>query len=362
MKYRKFLKKPIAILALAILLMAGGGTAAFAADTSNVMPPLPGGPYSLTITVQSSNPDGTATAISGAELSLYQVAELTVKHGGAYYKTVADFEDTGIVLEDMTAEESHAAAKKFAEAAESKKLTGISGISNGKGIINFSDLKPGAYFVRLDRYSDSDAGYTAMEPFLVLVPGIEKNSTGNRWITDVHAVPKLMINPEDVRDVEYLVIKQVKGNPIAEETFTFELCAKNIMNPMPVGSTDGVKQISIKGSGEKSFGIWTYTEPGDYQYTVREIAGSNRHYTYDKTVYHMTDHVYYSGSKLRVDHKVTDHNGKNVSSADFLFVNQYTKPGFGPKTGDEIRLMIWLIFVALGMCGIVAAVKRRGCR
>ena len=76
----------------------------------------------------------------------------------------------------------------------------------------------------------------------------------------------------------------------------------------------------------------------------------------------MTDHVYYSGSKLRVDHKVTDHNGKNVSSADFLFVNQYTKPGFGPKTGDEIRLMIWLIFVALGMCGIVAAVKRRGCR
>lgn len=362
MKCRKILKKSIGLLLLGLLIMTGSGTDVFASDTANVMPSLPGGPYSLILTVQSSNPDGSTTAIRGAEVSVYQVADLTVKHGGAYYKTTADFQDTDVDFEDMTAEESHAAAKQMAEETAKKGLAGITGVSNEKGLIRFSDLSPGAYLVQLKGYDNDDAGYTAMDPFLVLVPGINRNSTGNTWITEVNAVPKIVIRPADTRDVEYFVVKRVKGSPKSMESFTFELKAEDILSPMPTGSADGKKLISVEGEGRLSFGSWTYTEPGDYRYTVREIAGNDRRYVYDKTIYHVTDHVYYSGNKLKVDHIVSDQNGKSVSSADFLFVNQYKKLGFGPKTGDGIRLMIWLICIVLGACGIAAAGKRRGCR
>lgn len=362
MKYNRMLKKSIIFPLVLILIVITGGTVVFASDTSNVMPSLPGEPYSLTITMQSSNPDGSETPITGAEVSVYQVADLKVKYGGAYYTLKPGFEDTGISFENMTAEESQDAARLFAETAENEKIAGVSRVSDKNGVIRFTDLKPGAYLVRLDRYGDHDAGYTAMDPFLVLVPGIEKQPSGNRWISHVRVVPKVAVNPKDTCTVAYSVVKNVKGNPSADETFVFELQAEDIMNPMPVGSTDGTKRVSRAGAGTVGLGAWTYTEPGSYRYTVREIAGNNKRYTYDKTVYHMTDRVYYKGNHLKVDHRVTDQNGKTVTTESFLFTNQYRKPGFGPKTGDEIRMMIWLICMIAGTCGIVVSIKRRGCR
>ncbi len=352
------LKKSILLVLVLLMCTAGSVTAVSASDTSNVVPDLPGGPYSLALTVQSTNPDGSATKISGAEISALQVAGLTVRHGAAYYKTLSDFGDTDIVFEDMTVEESNTAAAGFAKVADRKNITGKNGVSDKNGIVRFEDLAPGVYLVRLDRFDSDDAGYTAMDPFLVLVPGIDRTGRENKWITAVKAVPKLDIHPADTLEVEYPVTKKIKGISDTGEVFTFELKADDIMDPLPTGSIQGSKKISIKGAGTVSSGTWKYTEPGIYRYTVREIPGSSRNFRYDETVYHITDRVYYSGSRLQVDHKVTDEKGNRYSRKGLVFVNQYIKAG--PKTGDEMTAA-FLLICAAAMAGCIAAVaKRRG--
>lgn len=359
MEHGTILKKTILLVMVLLMWTAGSVTAVSASDISDVVPDLPGGPYSLDLTVQSTNPDGSATKISGAEIAVFRVAGLTVKHGAAYYSTLSDFNGTGVTFEDMTAEKSMKAAVKFAGIIDEKGISGRNAFSDRNGKVRFTDLEPGVYLVRLIRYSSDDSGYTAMDPFLVMVPGIDGTGGTNRWITDVAAVPKIVINPVDTRTVDYQVIKKIKGDGGAGETFTFELRAEDIMNPMPAGSTRGTKKISIKGAGSGSFGAWKYTEPGSYSYTVREIAGSSRNCRYDSTVYHMTDKVYYSGSRLRVEHKVTDDKGNIYSASGFVFVNRYTGPG--PKTGDDVRLAVFLLICAAALTGcIIQTARRRG--
>lgn len=357
MERRTILKKSILLVMVLLMWAAFSLTAAYASRTSDAVPDLPGGPYSLDITVRSTNPDGSVTKIKGAEISIFQVAGLTVKHGAAYYKPLEDFADTDIVFEDMTAEESNKAALKFADIADQKDIPGKSGISGSDGRVMFADLEPGVYLVRLDRYG-SEKGYTAMDPFLVLVPGIDSSGSSNRWITEVKAVPKLDIHPSDTAKVEYSVTKKIKGLSETDETFTFELKADDITEPLPVGSIRGTKRISIKGAGEDSFGEWEYTESGSYSYTVREIPGTSGDFRYDETVYHITDKVYYSGSRLKIDHSVTDESGHGYTASGFVFVNEYI--GHGPKTGDEMS-WIFLLICAAALAGCMAAAAgRRG--
>lgn len=358
MEHRTILKKSILLVIVLLMWAAGSVTAADASGTLDTVPDLPGGSYSLDLTVQSTNPDGSVTKIKGAEISVFKVAGLTVKHGAAYYKTLPAFEATEVVFEDMTAEESDKAAEKFVGIIDKKGVSGETGVSGSNGRVRFTDLEPGVYLVRLDRYDSSDSGYTAMDPFLVLVPGIDRTGSSNKWITNVRAVPKLGIRPADTVKVDYSVIKKINGKPDTDETFTFALRADDIMNPVPTGSVRGEKTISIKGAGTVGLGTWEYTEPGSYSYTVREIAGSNRNYSYDSTVYHMTDKVYYSGSKLCVTHRVTDENGNEYKTSGFVFVNQYISPG--PKTGEEVRY-IFLLICAAALAGcIISAARRRG--
>ncbi len=82
----------------------------------------------------------------------------------------------------------------------------------------------------------------------------------------------------------------VKGNPSTDETFAFELIPDEDTFPMPEGSGE-FTQLNIVGAGTASFGTWTYTKPGVYTYQIKEVAGSNKDYTYDATVYTITDTV-----------------------------------------------------------------------
>lgn len=361
MKIRKFIMKALVLVLVVTLAAVNSAAAAFASDSTDMMPELPGGPYSLEITIQSSNPDGSSTRIKGAEISVYQVADLTVKHGAAYYKAVSGFAEAGVIFDGMTAEESNAAAEEFAKIVEKKGVAGMHGRSGAAGEVDFSDLEPGVFLVKFDRYSSSDSRYTAMAPFLVLVPGIDKTGTGNAWISNVRVIPKIAIDPADHIEVDPFVIKKVKGDPHKSETFTFELKADDLTNPMPAGSSDGRKQSMVTGEGKTGFGTWTYTEPGTYRYTVREITGSSRNCKYDKTVYHLTDNVYYVGSKLRVDHKLTDENGKEYTKAEFTFVNEYTESGIVPQTGEDMDLLIWLVCAVSGTGIMIFSLKRRRC-
>nr|WP_278335943.1 FctA domain-containing protein [Clostridium indicum] len=149
--------------------------------------------------------------------------------------------------------------------------------------------------------------------------------------------PSIMVDPP--------VKKTVSGNPRTDSVFTFKLTAGNPANPMPAGSANGVKTMTIVGSGEKDFGTWAYTTEGTYYYTISEVNTQERGYTYDTAVYTITDVVKAVNNQLTVSRTVTNHLNKPVTAC--IFINRYkissgggggngggTNPGGGVNPGD----------------------------
>jgi pilin isopeptide linkage protein len=149
------------------------------------------------------------------------------------------------------------------------------------------------------------------------------------------------------------VEKRISGDkPSANSTFVFYLKADNTSYPMPEGSTNGIRTVTVTGAGSEDFGNITYTQAGTYTYTVYEKAGSASGYTYDSTVYHMTVVVTESGGKLSATRTIT--NAAGVTQTGLVFTNAYDTPD-GPKTGDESKAYLWWILIALGLICLVAA-------
>lgn len=113
--------------------------------------------------------------------------------------------------------------------------------------------------------------------------------------------------------------------PEMGERFTVTLAADGADDPMPEGQTGGSRQITL-GAGESgSFGAITYTQLGEYSYTMIQEAGSASGYTYDTTVYHMLVQV----TRDEDDNwscKVVIHKGDPADKFDtFDFCNSYKK-------------------------------------
>ena len=159
--------------------------------------------------------------------------------------------------------------------------------------------------------------------------------------------PALMVDPP--------VRKTIIGNPYKDSMFKFRLTAQNISNPMPAGSLNGVKEIVITGTGEKEFGKWSYDKEGVYVYTVSEVNSGEKNYTYDMTVYTITDTVKDENGQLVLSRVVT--NNSNQQTASLAFVNKYSvdegKPG--PITGDDIKTALYYFLFALGGTAAVGA-------
>ena len=161
------------------------------------------------------------------------------------------------------------------------------------------------------------------------------------------ADPALMVDPP--------VNKTVSGSPSKDGTFTFKLEAGDKSNPMPAGSASGVKFMTIVGSGTEDFGTWSYTEAGTYYYTVSEVNNGESGYTYDTTVYTITDSVKDENGQLVLSRTVTNASHKQVDA--FAFINQYaaTRSGSvggtnGPKTGDDAMTGVYQAM--LGISGL----------
>lgn len=165
--------------------------------------------------------------------------------------------------------------------------------------------------------------------------------------------PSVMVDPP--------VKKTVMGNPMTKGTFIFQLEAKDKTSPMPVGSSDGIKRMTIVGPGEEDFGTWSYTQSGTYYYTVSEVYTGEAGYTYDTEVYTIIDSVKNEDGQLVVTRTITNANNKPVSN--FTFINHYETPGDGggntnggntgggstngPKTGDDTNATALLITMGI---------------
>ncbi|MCL2146531.1 MAG: hypothetical protein FWH52_01865 [Synergistaceae bacterium] len=129
--------------------------------------------------------------------------------------------------------------------------------------------------------------------------------------------PNLMMDPP--------VMKTVSGNPSYDSDFAFKLVAQDASYPMPSGSSEGEKMIYVKGSGQAVFGTWSYDKEGIYYYYVYEVNSALSGYTYDTTVYSITDNVKEENGQLVVTRVVSNEINKSVSS--MIFNNRYKTGG-----------------------------------
>jgi len=161
--------------------------------------------------------------------------------------------------------------------------------------------------------------------------------------------PSLIVDPP--------VNKTVSGNPSEDGTFTFKLTAQNPSQPMPEGSVNGVKIMTIVGSGTEDFGTWSYTEAGTYYYTVSEVNNGESGYTYDETVYTITDSVGDENGQLVLTRTVTNNANKQVSALNFI--NKYSDTSVvggttGPKTGDDAMTGLYQALLAISGLALMA--------
>jgi len=128
--------------------------------------------------------------------------------------------------------------------------------------------------------------------------------------------PTLMVDPQ--------IRKTVFGNPGRSVMFSFKLEASDPSSPMPPGSVNGVKTITVTGSGMNEFGNWGYDKAGTYYYTVSEVNTDERGYAYDTALYTVTDMVKEENGRLTLNRVVTNEANKPVMS--YIFNNVY-RPG-----------------------------------
>ena len=132
------------------------------------------GSVSVTLKTSAGQP------VPGSELELLQVAALKLEDGNMTYVPVNGFETVSVSL-DADSLLAAATAKKIA-AAVPETAVGQEKATDKNGKATFEGLPVGLYLVR----QTATAGYTAMEPFLVTLPGSEDG----QWLYEIDASPK----------------------------------------------------------------------------------------------------------------------------------------------------------------------------
>lgn len=147
------------------------------------------------------------------------------------------------------------------------------------------------------------------------------------------------------------VQKAVNGAPAVAGTFTFRFASDSTAAPMPDGSSGGVKTFSRVGPGQAEAGTITFTEPGDYSYTISEVNGEVSGYTYDKTVYTMTVKVTEENGQLQKFTQFVKADGTAVSAMSFT--NTFKSNSIIPQTGDTTNLILWIVLLAVSSAAVI---------
>ena len=238
----------------------------------------------------------------------------------------------------------------------------------GAGTASIGEIKfklPGTYVYELTEVQGSTRGYTYdqtvytftykvkdvngdLQSELVITKGTEEVNTAE--FTNVYKPNPVKVNPP--------VNKVVVGSPANPSTFTFRLKTLDPNNPMPQGSTAGVKTVTITGTGETEFGEYEFTEEGSYVYEISEEVGSDSNYAYDASTYTITYTVTDDNGQLVVATKVVKDDGTQMPVA--TFTNTYTQPKKPtPPTSDTNGITSFATMLLMSILGFAAAVIKK---
>ena len=130
--------------------------------------------------------------------------------------------------------------------------------------------------------------------------------------------------------------KVIAGDiPPADSTFTFVLEADEAGYPMPSGSSEGVKTITITGGNSAEFGDIYYDTPGTYTYTCYEMDDDIAGYVNDTARFTLKVVVTRSGNTLSADRTIVRNDGQEVS--EILFTNYYSASSDGDDADHSLE-------------------------
>lgn len=93
--------------------------------------------------------------------------------------------------------------------------------------------------------------------------------------------------------------------------------------------------LKIRGSGNATFGAISYTEPGDYHYTVVQQGGEIPYLTYDDTVYRVTVRVTNNEKGGLTPEIWAIKDEQTEKTAELVFTNVYNPATPTPTPGGE---------------------------
>ncbi len=150
------------------------------------------------------------TAVAGAEITLYQVADAVERNSNLHFVFTDAFADCGGTPEEL---QNTAEIQRLADYAEKENIGGKTLRTDENGFLCFDGLPLGLY---LAVQSGSAAGYSDCSPFLAAIPA---ESDGD-WIYDIDATPKT-----DVVRLVDITVKKVwnDGGKNRPESVTVQL-------------------------------------------------------------------------------------------------------------------------------------------
>lgn len=154
--------------------------------------------------------------------------------------------------------------------------------------------------------------------------------------------------------------------PVQPETFVIQMKALTQNAPMPEQSEGHHFVIEMQGQGKKEIPAIKFTQPGIYQYEIRQKEGNAKNYTYDSCVYNITVYCTSDASKeLEITVVALEEGDGEVKKDKVCFVNRYESPKSSEeankpaKTGDDTPVQIVLgVLLISGFFILVFSVKR----
>ena len=222
-------------LSLIMLLLVIGGQIGYAAS----MQDLRDEPGTLVVETKYTDED-KVTLLSGIELSIFKVASLTVSKGVANYELTADFSETGISFETMTADQSLSAARQFEKLAGDKDLKGKTVVSQD-GIAEFGTVEHGIYLVCQTGAEGDALEYTELDPYLVMTPQ-QSLDDPSAWVYDVVSIPKLGIKNKTIKLTKKVNDQDNIEVEMRTDRFAYDIAAELGYSPESFAVIDNVPE------------------------------------------------------------------------------------------------------------------------
>ena len=143
---------------------------------------------------------GVPTAIGGAEIGIYKIADLKTQNGSANYSVTESYtslakteQNRDITFEGISFSESVELAKDFAKIAQKEKPLKTA-VTNNNGICKFDGLEQAMYLVCELSAKGQAEKYQLFEPYMISVPLAVSYNGVNEWQYDVLSEPKTKVS------------------------------------------------------------------------------------------------------------------------------------------------------------------------